>query len=86
MLSQQRTKDLEDKLNEVNDEIETATALSQDTKKRQEEAMEKILQDDKRLIICQADVICTTLEGCCSTEMETIFLEYDSNISFCFRK
>lgn len=48
--------------------------------------MEKILEDDKRRIICQADVICTTLEACCSPEMETIFLEYDSNISFGFRK
>lgn len=73
-------------MSEVNDEIETATALSQDIKKRQEEAMEKILEDDKRRIICQADVICTTLEACCSPEMETIFLEYDSNISFGFRK
>ncbi len=73
-------------MNEKNDEIETATAMSQDFKKRQEEEIEKILENDKRRIICQADVICTTLEACCSPEMETIFLEYDSNISFGFRK
>jgi len=66
----------------VNDEIKTTTDFLQDNKKLQDEAMEKVLQDEKRLIICQADVICTTLEGCRSTEMETIFLEYGSNISF----
>jgi hypothetical protein len=64
----------------VKDEIETATALLEDTKKVQEEEVEKVLQDQKRLIVCQADVICSTLEACCSAEMESIFLEYNSNI------
>jgi hypothetical protein len=70
---------LEDKLSEVSDEIKTATALLEDTKKIQEEEVEKVLQDHKRLIISQADVICTTLEACSSTDLGNIFIEYNKH-------
>ena len=67
-------------MSEVSDEIKTATALLEDTKKIQEEEVEKVIQDHKRLIISQADVICTTLEACSSTVLGNIFIEYNNNI------
>ncbi|XP_057374382.1 uncharacterized protein LOC130695286 [Daphnia carinata] len=70
----QRIKELEQKLEEVTDEIETATILLEETQKVQEEKVEKDLQDHKHLTISQADVICTTLETCCDTDMQNIFL------------
>ncbi|XP_032787316.2 uncharacterized ATP-dependent helicase C29A10.10c [Daphnia magna] len=73
--SLQRIEELEQKLAEVTDEIETATVLLEETKKVQEEKVEKDLQDQKHLTISQADVICTTLETCCDTDMQNIFLD-----------
>ncbi|KAI9556972.1 hypothetical protein GHT06_016766 [Daphnia sinensis] len=70
----QRIAELEQKMAEVSDEIETATVLLDETKKVQEEKVEKDLQDQKHLTISQADVICTTVETCCDTDMQNIFL------------
>lgn len=77
---------MEDKLAEVNDEIETATFFLESSKKIQEEKLEKDLQDQKCLTINQADVICTTLEACSSTDLQKIFVEYiiTVNVSFLY--
>lgn len=63
------------KIAQVEDEIDTVNALMESAKKSKKEKIAEDLQDFEHQLISNADVICTTLEGCYSPQMESIFIE-----------
>ena len=62
-------------MDETEADIATVSFKIDDAKIRQEEQMTEDLQEIKNQIIMNADVICTTLDGCYNTDMANVFVK-----------